>query len=93
MNIPAEMAKRLTTGSGFFAALDQSGGSTPSALRAYGVPDAAYHDSDEMFALMHAMPVSIMTAPAFMRRAGGSRSTTVSSRAFPVRSSATCAWP
>jgi len=65
MNIPAEMAKRLSLGSGFFAALDQSGGSTPSALRAYGVPDTAYHDSDEMFRLMHAMRVRIMTAPVF----------------------------
>ena len=65
MTIPAEMAKRLSSGTGFFAALDQSGGSTPSALRAYGVPDTAYHDDAGMFRLMHAMRVRIMTAPAF----------------------------
>jgi fructose-bisphosphate aldolase class I len=50
---------------GFIAALDQSGGSTPGALRAYGIPDGAYHDDAEMFRLMHEMRVRIMTAPAF----------------------------
>jgi fructose-bisphosphate aldolase class I len=50
---------------GFIAALDQSGGSTPGALRAYGIPDSAYHDDTEMFRLMHEMRVRIMTAPTF----------------------------
>jgi fructose-bisphosphate aldolase class I len=60
-----EMRERLTKGVGFLAALDQSGGSTPSALRHYGVLDDAYKTEDEMFRLMHAMRVRIMTAPAF----------------------------
>ena len=50
---------------GFIAALDQSGGSTPGALRLYGIPDSAYNGDDEMFALMHEMRVRVMTAPAF----------------------------
>jgi fructose-bisphosphate aldolase class I len=50
---------------GFIAALDQSGGSTPGALRAYGIPDSAYSGDTEMFKLMHEMRVRIMTAPAF----------------------------
>ncbi len=50
---------------GFIAALDQSGGSTPGALRLYGIPDSAYNGDTEMFALMHEMRVRVMTAPAF----------------------------
>ncbi len=50
---------------GFIAALDQSGGSTPGALRAYGVPDSDYGNDADMFRLMHEMRVRIMTAPAF----------------------------
>lgn len=50
---------------GFIAALDQSGGSTPGALRLYGIPDSAYSGDAEMFKLMHEMRVRIMTAPAF----------------------------
>jgi fructose-bisphosphate aldolase class I len=50
---------------GFIAALDQSGGSTPGALRLYGIPDSAYNGDAEMFKLMHEMRVRIMTAPAF----------------------------
>ena len=50
---------------GFIAALDQSGGSTPGALRLYGIPDNAYSGDAEMFKLMHEMRVRIMTAPAF----------------------------
>ncbi len=50
---------------GFIAALDQSGGSTPGALRLYGIPDNAYSGDAEMFRLMHEMRVRIMTAPAF----------------------------
>jgi fructose-bisphosphate aldolase class I len=55
----------VAAGAGFFAALDQSGGSTPSALRHYGVPDDAYRGDAEMFRLIHEMRVRIMTAPAF----------------------------
>jgi fructose-bisphosphate aldolase class I len=50
---------------GFIAALDQSGGSTPGALRAYGIPESAYSGDAEMFRLMHEMRVRIMTSPAF----------------------------
>ena len=59
------MAEQITHGRGFIAALDQSGGSTPGALRLYGVPDAAYSGDAEMFRLMHEMRVRIMTSPAF----------------------------
>ena len=50
---------------GFIAALDQSGGSTPGALRQYGIPETAYSGDAEMFKLMHEMRVRIMTSPAF----------------------------
>ena len=59
------MKARISEGSGFIAALDQSGGSTPGALRLYGIPDNAYNGDGEMFRLMHEMRVRIMTAPAF----------------------------
>lgn len=60
-----EMAAQISGKSGFLAALDQSGGSTPGALRLYGIPDNAYSSDEEMFRLMHEMRVRIMTAPAF----------------------------
>jgi fructose-bisphosphate aldolase class I len=50
---------------GFIAALDQSGGSTPKALAAYGIPESAYSGDAEMFQLIHEMRVRIMTAPSF----------------------------
>jgi fructose-bisphosphate aldolase class I len=50
---------------GFFAALDQSGGSTPGALKLYGIPESAYNGDAEMFKLIHEMRVRIITAPAF----------------------------
>ena len=61
----AAMMAQIAAKPGFVAALDQSGGSTPAALRRYGVPDNAYSGEAEMFALVHAMRVRIMTAPAF----------------------------
>lgn len=60
-----EMSARMRGAAGFIAALDQSGGSTPGALRLYGIPDSAYSGDAEMFKLMHEMRVRIMTAPAF----------------------------
>ena len=60
-----EMAAQMSEGSGFIAALDQSGGSTPEALRLYGVQDSAYGSEAEMYKLMHEMRVRIMSAPAF----------------------------
>ena len=59
------MMTQISRKPGFLAALDQSGGSTPGALKAYGIPDGAYSGEDDMFRLMHEMRVRIMTAPAF----------------------------
>jgi fructose-bisphosphate aldolase, class I len=60
-----EMMTQMSGKPGFIAALDQSGGSTPGALRLYGIPDNAYSGDEEMFRLMHEMRVRIITAPAF----------------------------
>jgi fructose-bisphosphate aldolase class I len=60
-----KMLAQISGQDGFIAALDQSGGSTPGALRLYGIPDNAYSGDAEMFRLMHQMRVRIMTAPAF----------------------------
>ena len=60
-----KMMTQISGKAGFIAALDQSGGSTPGALRLYGIPDSAYSGDAEMFKLMHEMRVRIMTAPAF----------------------------
>jgi fructose-bisphosphate aldolase class I len=59
------MMAQISGKAGFIAALDQSGGSTPGALRLYGIPDSAYSGDAEMFRLMHEMRVRLMTAPAF----------------------------
>ena len=61
----AEMLEKVATVSGFIAALDQSGGSTPKALRGYGVEEDAYTNEEEMFALIHDMRTRIITAPSF----------------------------
>src|ERR1700757_3670329 len=60
-----KMMAQISKKDGFIAALDQSGGSTPGALRQYGIPDSAYSGDAEMFRLIHEMRVRIMTAPAF----------------------------
>ncbi len=60
-----QMLSRMSSGRGFIAALDQSGGSTPGALRHYGIPDDAYTGDAQMFELMHRMRTRIMSAPAF----------------------------
>ncbi len=59
------MDEQIARKPGFIAALDQSGGSTPGALRLYGIPDTAYSTPDEMFRLMHEMRVRVITAPSF----------------------------
>lgn len=59
------MTDQIRKGQGFIAALDQSGGSTPKALKAYGVAEDAYANDDEMFDLIHAMRARIVNAPAF----------------------------
>ncbi|GAB7069454.1 fructose bisphosphate aldolase [Mycobacterium hodleri] len=58
-------AERMTTGRGFIAALDQSGGSTPKALKLYGVEEDEYSGDAEMFDLIHRMRERIITSPAF----------------------------
>jgi len=61
-----KMMAQMSGKGGFIAALDQSGGSSPGALRLYGIPDDAYKDDQQkMFRLIHEMRVRIMTAPAF----------------------------
>lgn len=61
----AEMTAKMAAGQGFIAALDQSGGSTPKALRGYGIDETAYANDEEMFALIHAMRSRIIRSPAF----------------------------
>ena len=61
----AEMAKQAAEKDGFIAALDQSGGSTPKALRLYGVEESAYSNDEEMFGLIHDMRARIIKSPAF----------------------------
>lgn len=60
-----EQANKLRAGQGFIAALDQSGGSTPKALRLYGIEESAYGSEAEMFDLVHAMRARIAQAPDF----------------------------
>ena len=56
---------RMREGKGFIAALDQSGGSTPKALRLYGIEESEYSGEDQMFDLMHAMRSRMILSPAF----------------------------
>jgi len=67
--INQQQLDKMETGSGFVAALDQSGGSTPKALRLYGIEEDAYSGDEEMFDLVHAMRTRIMMSPSF----GGDR--------------------
>jgi len=60
-----EQLQRMKTDPGFIAALDQSGGSTPGALRAYGIAEGAWSTDEEMFAIVHQMRSRIITSPAF----------------------------
>ncbi|MYA17476.1 MAG: fructose bisphosphate aldolase [Gammaproteobacteria bacterium] len=61
----SEQIQRMGSDAGFIAALDQSGGSTPKALRLYGVDESAYSNDAEMFDAVHAMRSRIMTNPSF----------------------------
>lgn len=61
----AQQTEQVRNGKGFIAALDQSGGSTPKALRLYGIEESAYSNETEMFDLMHAMRARIIKSPAF----------------------------
>jgi fructose-bisphosphate aldolase class I len=60
-----DQLQKVRTGAGFIAALDQSGGSTPKALKAYGLSDDAWSNEDEMFDRVHEMRTRIITSPAF----------------------------
>ncbi|MDM0039534.1 fructose bisphosphate aldolase [Variovorax sp. J22G21] len=60
-----EQLDKVSKGKGFIAALDQSGGSTPKALKLYGIEESAYQGDAEMFDLVHAMRSRIVTSPAF----------------------------
>jgi fructose-bisphosphate aldolase, class I len=60
-----DQLQKMRTHPGFVAALDQSGGSTPGALRAYGIKEDAWANEEQMFTLMHEMRTRIMTSPAF----------------------------
>lgn len=66
-----EMRQKIREGDGFIAALDQSGGSTPKALKLYGVGEDAYSNETEMYDRMHEMRTRIMTSPAFDDRIVG----------------------
>lgn len=60
-----DQLNKVRTEQGFVAALDQSGGSTPKALRLYGIQEDAYSNDEEMFGLIHEMRTRIITSPAF----------------------------
>lgn len=60
-----ELRAKIEAGDGFIAALDQSGGSTPAALKGYGIPEDRWSSDEEMFALIHDMRRRIITAPSF----------------------------
>jgi fructose-bisphosphate aldolase class I len=61
----SEMKAKIAAGKGFIAALDQSGGSTPKALKGYGIEEGAWSNEEEMFGLIHQMRSRIITSPAF----------------------------
>ena len=61
----SEMKAKIEQGDGFIAALDQSGGSTPKALKGYGVEEGAWSNDEEMFGLIHQMRSRIITSPCF----------------------------
>lgn len=65
MSINPEMLEQMQRGQGFIAALDQSGGSTPKALKGYGIDESAYSNDEEMFDLVHQMRSRIITSPVF----------------------------
>ena len=69
MTMNEQQLGKIRDQDGFIAALDQSGGSTPKALRLYGIEDSAYSGDDEMFSIIHGMRTRIVTSPSF----GGDR--------------------
>jgi fructose-bisphosphate aldolase, class I len=65
LGLNEQQLQKMKTHPGFIAALDQSGGSTPSALRLYGIKEGAWSNEDEMFAIVHQMRTRIITSPGF----------------------------
>ena len=65
MTVFEDQKKKMATGNGFIAALDQSGGSTPKALKQYGVEEDEYNGEAEMYGEIHKMRSRIITSPAF----------------------------
>jgi len=65
LGLNEQQLQKMKTHPGFIAALDQSGGSTPGALRLYGIKESAWSNEDEMFAIVHQMRTRIMTNPSF----------------------------
>src|SRR5690349_3898427 len=65
LELHEEQLQKIKTQPGFIAALDQSGGSTPGALKAYGLKESAWSNDEEMFALVHQMRTRIITSPSF----------------------------
>jgi fructose-bisphosphate aldolase class I len=63
--VKEQQLRKMKTHPGFIAALDQSGGSTPNALRAYGIKDDAWSNEEEMFSIVHQMRTRIITSPSF----------------------------
>src|SRR4051812_45016783 len=61
----SQMTTKMREGNGFIAALDQSGGSTPKALKGYGIDEGAWGSDEEMFGLIHQMRSRIITSPCF----------------------------
>ena len=65
LGLNEQQLQKMKTHPGFIAALDQSGGSTPGALRLYGIKEGTWSNEDEMFAIVHQMRARIMTSPSF----------------------------
>src|SRR3989475_5965403 len=65
LGLNAQQLQKMQTQPGFIAALDQSGGSTPNALRLYGIKEGAWSNEEEMFAIVHQMRTRLMTSPCF----------------------------
>src|SRR5260370_38644553 len=64
-SLKEQQQRKIKTQPGFFAAPDQSGGSTPKALRTYGIKEGAWSNDKEMFALVHQMRARVITSPSF----------------------------
>src|SRR5258708_17261601 len=63
--VKEQQKRKIETQPGFIAALDQSGGSTPKALGAYGITEGSWSNDEEMFTLVHQMRARIITSPVF----------------------------